>query len=172
MNTCHLSLNFEYYKVQMYINHQSSINKDFIKIKETYSYRYHTLARRITPIFFSCQWCSTRLLDRVHRDFYKSCVRQPQCTCVCEAFDQTTIDSPFQRSSLLLFPCNVYQYHRPHSDNLMKSVFKRKSRFVEFWHGQQERPVGRRSIVRAACAPQTATNKPTELQMSHIMFYR
>ena len=28
------------------------MKKDFIKIKETYSYRYHTLARRITPIFF------------------------------------------------------------------------------------------------------------------------
>ena len=84
----------------------------------------HTLGRRITPIFCFCQWCNTRLLRRSRRqDFYRSCGRLRPGNCFCEGCVLTTSGTPFQRSSLLLFPrnlCQLYHFH-PHSDNLVEN---------------------------------------------------
>ena len=84
----------------------------------------HTLGRRTAPIFHSHQWCSTRLRFHVHRDFYRSCVRLPPGNCSCEVCLLTTSDTPFQKSSLLLLPCNLYQLYHPrrNSDILVKYV--------------------------------------------------
>ena len=84
----------------------------------------HTLGRRTAPIFHSHQWCSTRLRFHVHRDFYRSCVRLPPGNCSCEVCLLTTSDTPFQKSSLLLLPCNLYQLCHPrrNSDILVNYV--------------------------------------------------
>ena len=93
-------------------------------VEDALSNLVHTLGRRTTPIFRFRQWCSTRLRLHVHRDFYRSCVRLPPGNCSCEVCLLTTSDTPFQKSSLLLLPCNLYQLYHPrrNSDILVKYV--------------------------------------------------
>ena len=65
------------------------------------------LGRRISPISYSCLWCSTRPgRTSACRGSYRSCARQPFQTCAREESDPTSSGTFYQTLSDRPHPCS------------------------------------------------------------------